>query len=90
MKLCHKCVISGRVQGVFYRHGTQKQAEQLLVTGWVRNLPTGEVECLICGEEQAVLAMLAWLRKGPPVAKVEAVSVSEHPWEDHDRFEIIR
>lgn len=90
MKLCHKCVVTGRVQGVFYRHSTSQEAIKRGITGWVRNLPSGEVECLICGEEAVVLEMIEWLKRGPPAAKVTEVAVSPQPWEEFTGFEIIR
>lgn len=76
-KRCLRCTISGKVQGVFFRANTQKQAQKLGITGWVRNLPTGEVEALICGEEDALLAMQDWLAKGPVLAQVTRVEVVE-------------
>ena len=54
-KRCLRCTISGKVQGVFFRANTQKQAQKLGITGWVRNLQAGTVETLICGEEDALL-----------------------------------
>jgi len=91
-KRCLKCIISGRVQGVWYRAHTQTQAEKLVITGWVRNLPNGQVETLICGEEESVTMMQTWLTKGPPMAKVlnvevEEVSVEVH--KEHTEFKII-
>ena len=87
---CQLCVITGRVQGVFYRHGTCQEAQRLGITGWVRNLPSGEVECLICGEEKALQEMLTWLRKGPPAASVTDVHVTMHPVEHFVEFQILR
>lgn len=90
MKICRKAVAKGRVQGVFFRQGTYKQAIKLGVTGWVRNLDSGDVECLICGEEKNIQDMLTWLRKGPPAAKVNELIVEEHPVEEIQDFEIRR
>ena len=67
--------ISGRVQGVSYRVWTKRRAEALGLSGWVRNLATGEVEAVFCGPEEAVEAMLAECRRGPRLARVEAVEV---------------
>ena len=67
--------VSGRVQGVFYRDSTCQKAQQLGLTGWVRNLPDGRVELVAQGHETALNALQAWLWQGPPLAKVSAVEV---------------
>ena len=64
-------VVSGRVQGVGFRYHTQNMAAQLCLTGWVRNRADGDVEGIVQGSAQDVEAMLAWLVKGPPYARVE-------------------
>ena len=69
--------VTGRVQGVFFRAWTKQQADQLGVTGWVRNLPDGAVEALVQGEETAVAEMIARLHSGPPAATVERVQVRD-------------
>lgn len=89
MKISKRCVISGRVQGVFYRKFTQDIATTLGVQGWVRNLDNGDVECLICGEEAAVEKLIVWLRQGPPHAKVTAVNIFDADWEEHQTFSIL-
>ncbi len=68
-----RAYISGRVQGVFYRAETQKQASSLGLTGWVRNLPDGRVEVLAEGEEQRVRELISWCRQGPPRSRVDTV-----------------
>ena len=65
--------IVGRVQGVGFRESVRQQAERLGITGWVRNCMDGTVEAVISGDEAAVSAMLDWCRRGPPLARVEAV-----------------
>lgn len=73
-------IISGRVQGVFFRAYTKKKADALGLTGWVRNLPGGEVESVFEGDEAATQVMLAWCRKGAPPSRVETVDVREEPF----------
>lgn len=73
MNICVRCLISGRVQGVWYRSSTQEQAEQLNITGYARNLPDGRVEVLACGEASAIDALKTWCWQGPRLAEVEDV-----------------
>jgi len=68
-------LISGRVQGVFYRASAQQEAQRLGVYGEIRNLPGGEVEAIVEGEPAAVDEFIAWCRVGPPAAEVENVRV---------------
>lgn len=69
--------VEGRVQGVSFRAWTQDQARELRLSGWVRNEPDGSVRALLAGPHDAVAAMLARLRQGPPAAKVTGVSVED-------------
>ena len=66
-------LIRGRVQGVFFRESTRRQAEELGLSGFVRNLPDGCVEAYFVGEEEAVQSGLDFLRRGPPGARVDSV-----------------
>lgn len=90
MKICKRAVVSGKVQGVFFRQGTQQQALTWGIKGWVRNLPNGEVECFICGEAETVEKLCAWLHQGPPAAKVIQVKIEEAAWEEHEDFVVLR
>lgn len=72
-------VISGKVQGVYYRVETRDQAKSLGVTGWVRNMPDGRVEGLFEGERGCVEKLIEWCRQGPPRARVSDVAVE---WQD--------
>ena len=68
-------IISGKVQGVFYRVSCQEIAQGLGLTGWVKNLPTGQVEILAQGEKEKIEKLIEWCNKGPPGAKVSEVKV---------------
>ena len=70
-----RAVVSGLVQGVWYRQSCRREAERLGVTGWVRNRPDGRVELEAEGTRSAVDALLAWAHDGPPHALVESVDV---------------
>ena len=68
--------VSGKVQGVFFRQKTKRQAQSFDVKGWVRNLPDGRVEAVFEGEEQAVKALVDYCYHGPSYARVENVEVN--------------
>ncbi len=70
-----RLIVKGIVQGVNFRHYTQKEAEKYRVTGWVRNLPDGSVAALFEGEEEDVEALIQWYRHGPPAARVTELLV---------------
>ena len=70
-------VISGRVQGVWYRASTKQKAEELGLRGWVKNTQEGNVEAVFEGSEAAIDEMIAWCRKGPALAHVTNVNVIE-------------
>ena len=71
--ICRRSLVSGRVQGVFYRATCVRKALSLGVTGYARNLHDGRVEVLACGETAAVEQFIAWLWEGSPASKVAAV-----------------
>lgn len=75
--IARRCLVSGRVQGVFYRASTRQRAEALGVTGYARNLADGRVEVLACGPEAAVDALCQWLWVGSPASSVANVEVEE-------------
>lgn len=80
MKTQVHVVISGRVQGVWFRAGTKEKADELGLTGWVKNTSTGDVEAVFEGDEPAVREMLVWCRRGPPLAKVTAVKETQNQY----------
>lgn len=66
----YKVRVEGRVQGVCFRHYTHEKANELGISGWVRNCSDGSVEALICGDDAQLDTMLSWLRHGPSSAVV--------------------
>lgn len=70
-------LISGRVQGVYYRASMQEQATALGLIGWCRNLPDGRVEAVAQGPLQQLEQLVVWCRQGPPHATVQEVQVKE-------------
>jgi len=75
--VARRCIVSGRVQGVYYRASAQQRARQVGIVGHARNLPDGSVEVLVHGEHSTVLEFIAWLWVGPSAAKVVDVKVEE-------------
>ena len=68
-------LVSGRVQGVFFRESTRRRAESLGLSGFVRNLPDGRVEAHFAGEESAVRRAVDFVRQGPTGARVDALEL---------------
>jgi acylphosphatase len=77
MPIAKRCLVGGRVQGVFYRKSTQQQAQRLGVNGYANNLPDGRVEVLAVGEPDAVNALVNWLWQGSPASHVTSVEVED-------------
>jgi acylphosphatase len=80
MKARAHILVSGRVQGVFYRDHAHRGARSLGVTGWVRNLDDGNVEVVAEGERENVESLISHLEEGPPMSIVEKVDVD---WQDY-------
>ncbi|MGI9305570.1 MAG: acylphosphatase [Gammaproteobacteria bacterium] len=72
-RLCMRCVVSGRVQGVYFRGATRDLARELGLTGYARNLADGRVEVVCCGPKCDVEALSKWLWEGPPASRVSSV-----------------
>jgi acylphosphatase len=83
-------LVSGKVQGVWFRESTRQEAERLGVGGWVRNLPDGRVEAVFTGPAAAVDAMVAWCHRGPPAAQVAGVAATPHDGPDEAGFRVLR
>ena len=81
--------VSGRVQGVFFRAGTQQQARALGLRGYARNLADGRVEVLAVGDAATIERLADWLRHGPPNAEVSQIERNDaDPAEAGDAFTI--
>jgi acylphosphatase len=85
-----RLIIEGRVQGVWFRESTRREAASLGLTGWVRNRPDRTVESLIEGPENAVNRLVSWCHKGPPGARVTQVHKKQDKWQgEFDSFDIV-
>ncbi len=80
MKIRAHVIVSGRVQGIFFRSETRHEAKKHDVKGWVRNLRNGRVEAVFEGEEKAVKELIEFCRRGPAGARVTHVDVT---WESY-------
>ncbi len=81
-------IISGRVQGVFFRDSTRKKAIELGIRGWVKNSALGHVECCAYGTDKQIVLLESWLWQGPPQANVIDVKAETIPYETFESFEI--
>lgn len=88
MSVCRHFKVSGRVQGVAFRAATLDEARRLGLTGWVKNLPNGDVEALACGEAEALASLERWLWQGPRAARVTTVNAADAPPQTFDDFRI--
>ena len=84
-----KLLISGRVQGVYFRLFAQKKAKQLGINGYAKNLVDGRVEIMAQADNSSIESFIKWSNKGPITARVDEVEVSEWPVEEQfTTFEI--
>lgn len=88
MNVSYIAHISGRVQGVYFRASSQQQAIEHCLSGYARNLANGDVEVLLCGEEDNIDKMLTWLAHGPEQAQVTDIKHKKVPWIEHNFFSI--
>lgn len=85
-----RLIIEGRVQGVWFRDSTRKQAIDLGVCGWVKNRFDGSVEVLAEGPQEGVEKLIAWCHQGPPYASVSHVGETREEWKgEYDSFDIV-
>lgn len=85
-----KITVTGKVQGVNFRNGVKRKADELLIKGEVRNLRDGGVEVIATADEQILFQLIDWCYQGPPNAKVEHVEVDDIALQWFDDFTVIR
>jgi len=83
-------LVSGKVQGVFFRETSRQLAEELHIKGWIKNTSDGNVEALVTGDEEALDNFVNFCKKGPERAIVTEVKVSKEQKVDFKKFEIVR
>ena len=83
-------LVSGKVQGVFYRATAKEKADALGLSGWIKNTLDGNVEATVSGSDAAVEAFVNWCRQGPPKAQVADVEVTPKPDDGLQGFQVIR
>lgn len=86
--VARKCFVSGLVQGVFFRGSTRQKATELGISGYAINLTDGRVEVLLVGEPGPAQALIEWLKRGPPAARVSNVEVLELDLEKLDKIPV--
>ena len=84
-----RALVSGRVQGVWYRESCRQEADRLRVSGWIGNRDDGRVELEAEGPRPAVEALLAWARTGPSRAVVDSVAITDLPPRGGIGFEVL-
>ena len=86
-----RAIVSGKVQGVFYRKSTVDEAQQRSLSGWVKNLADGRVEFVAEGKSEAVESLIEWAKNGPPFARVSGIELFEEtPIGDKNGFWVQR
>jgi len=83
-------IVKGLVQGVYYRVTTKQKADSLDLSGWVKNLPDGDVEVVVEGNKEKIEQLIDWCWQGPPGAKVDGVEVKWSPCQnEYQGFNIV-
>ena len=88
MNVSYIAHVHGKVQGVYFRASSQQIAIDNGLSGYVKNLDDGDVEVMMCGEQENVNTMLEWLAHGPPTAEVESLDKEEVQWQTYPFFSI--
>ena len=83
---CRRFLVTGRVQGVFFRASAVDVASGLSLSGYAKNLPDGNVEVIACGQADAIDKLAAWLREGPRMASVTGVDEKQVEYRDFEGF----
>ncbi|MFD2919628.1 acylphosphatase [Terrimonas rubra] len=83
-------IVSGKVQGVYYRQSTRKQALSLHINGTVKNNADGSVSIIATGTQEQLDQLISWCKQGPPLAKVGHITVTDMPLTSYDDFSILR
>jgi len=82
-------IVSGRVQGVFFRYNTKNKADKLKINGFIKNLPDGRVEIVAKGNEEDIKRFLEWCKKGPVLVNVKDIEfIDDNPEIGFKGFEI--
>lgn len=90
MLVTYSIIVSGKVQGVFYRQSTKEKAVATGITGTVENLSTGQVKIMATGTKEQIETLVNWCKQGPPKAMVTRVEITELPLQSFDQFSIKR
>jgi len=85
-----RIIITGKVQGVFFRANAKEMATKYEIKGWIKNTNDGKVEAMVYGQENKVKDFLEWCKTGPEKAEVDNVIVHELPEIKFNNFEVIR
>ncbi|MBL0711023.1 MAG: acylphosphatase [Colwellia sp.] len=88
MNVSYIANVSGKVQGVYFRVSSQQKAIDYGLSGYAKNLANGDVELILCGEEDKVKKMLTWLKKGPVQAEVTHLQHEKIDWQEHSSFTV--
>ncbi|MES9857341.1 MAG: acylphosphatase [Sedimenticola sp.] len=88
MSICLRCLVSGKVQGVFFRATARFEAQTLGIKGYAKNLTDGNVEVMACGEPDSLEKFRYWLSKGPQAARVSGVSCESVGMQLFDGFSV--
>ncbi|MBS3114730.1 acylphosphatase [Candidatus Woesearchaeota archaeon] len=85
---CFHLIVSGRVQGVFFRANVGNKANELGLKGYAKNLENGNVEVVAEGDEEKLKELIEFMRKGPGVAKIENIKITPKEPENFKNFDI--
>ena len=85
---CVHLIVSGKVQGVFFRANTQKKSLELGLHGYAKNLPDGNVEVVAQGDEEKINELIQFIKNGPGISKVKEIKIKHKELENFNKFEI--